>query len=362
MSILLRLSSFANWPTDAAFASPVVLANAGFMYSGRGDHVKCPVCHLEIQGCQDVNGLFWVRNEHSRRSPRCSLAATFAASDASLPSESTNDSSQTQSFSSSRTNNAAIAPCSLLSLNTKGTDDIRDNSQMPLQNSVSITEGASARTISNSTPIDCKQPNFDRLRSELERLSTYNDWPPTAHVKAADLAADGLFYTGQNDRVCCAFCRGILHQWTLDDVPSVEHRRLFPQCPFVNGHNVDNVPIMELPKAAAAEGCRLGAISKKTQHHGHVNAAASSDGQSKPVATNRGSDESAGGIAGDKSAAAVADLRDADLRDAAVLTSQQQQHDNRNNKNNSKNFAEKAECNTMTLTDGRVLRRSVCIG
>lgn len=350
MNFAVRLSSFINWPSCVSHVSPIVLANAGFVYSGRGDHVKCPVCHLEIQGSHHYDGLFSAKTVHRHRSPHCSLAATFTDSDASSPSENRNDSSRTHSFSNSRTNSIAVARCSLLLPNTTGTAGTTDYTPMPLRRTVSITEGASARTISNSTPIDRKQPDFGRLRSELERLSTFDDWPPTSHVKAADLAADGLFYTGQNDRVCCAFCRGILDQWTVDDVPSVEHRRLFPQCPFVKGHNVGNVPITELSKAAAAEGCRLGAISKKAQHHGHVNVAASSDGRSKRDATNRGSNESVCGTVGDKSAAV------GDLRDAAVLMSQQQ-HDNKNYCH--KNIFNKTDCDASSSIYGNVLRRSI---
>jgi len=66
------------------------------------------------------------------------------------------------------------------------------------------------------------------------RLTTFSDWPATAKVAAADLARAGFFYTGGTDRVQCAFCEGFLRNWLLGDTPEGEHRRHFPDCPFVS--------------------------------------------------------------------------------------------------------------------------------
>lgn len=79
-------------------------------------------------------------------------------------------------------------------------------------------------------------------RHERVRLSTFSDWPTMAKVAAVDLAHAGFFYTGGSDRVQCAFCRGYLRNWVDGDTPEGEHRRHFPECPFVRGTSVDNVP------------------------------------------------------------------------------------------------------------------------
>ena len=34
-------------------------------------------------------------------------------------------------------------------------------------------------------------------------------------------------------------------EWDQDDDPLVEHRNLFSHCPFMRGHNVGNIPILE---------------------------------------------------------------------------------------------------------------------
>jgi baculoviral IAP repeat-containing protein 2/3 len=86
---------------------------------------------------------------------------------------------------------------------------------------------------------------FSALRSRYEelRLQTFRDWPVTAHAEPNLLAAAGFFFTGKSDRVQCAFCHGFLTNWEVGDVPNDEHRKHFPQCPFVLGRNVGNVPI-----------------------------------------------------------------------------------------------------------------------
>jgi len=79
-------------------------------------------------------------------------------------------------------------------------------------------------------------------RHERVRMSTFTDWPSTGKVAAADLARAGFFYVGTADRVQCAFCQGCLCNWVEGDTPVGEHRRHFPECPFVCGVSVENVP------------------------------------------------------------------------------------------------------------------------
>ena len=45
------------------------------------------------------------------------------------------------------------------------------------------------------------------------------------------------------DRVQCVFCAGIIGQWEDEDFPMTEHRDLYPECPFVRGFDVGNIPI-----------------------------------------------------------------------------------------------------------------------
>ncbi|XP_071845311.1 baculoviral IAP repeat-containing protein 7-B-like [Apostichopus japonicus] len=83
------------------------------------------------------------------------------------------------------------------------------------------------------------------MNSELERYRTYEklEWPNSIPVEPRDLAAAGLYFTGQGDRVACFACRGCLSNWEAGDSPQEEHRRLFPKCPFILGKFCDNVPL-----------------------------------------------------------------------------------------------------------------------
>ena len=80
-------------------------------------------------------------------------------------------------------------------------------------------------------------------RSEATRLSTFNNWPVT-FIQPADLAHAGFIYTGHGDQVRCVFCHQDVGGWESEDFPITEHRRLFPLCPFVQGLDVGNVPII----------------------------------------------------------------------------------------------------------------------
>ena len=66
------------------------------------------------------------------------------------------------------------------------------------------------------------------------RLSSYSGvWSSDSPVQPVELAEAGLYYTGPNDRVQCAWCRGGLYGWEPNDTAFGEHSRHFPQCPFV---------------------------------------------------------------------------------------------------------------------------------
>jgi len=74
---------------------------------------------------------------------------------------------------------------------------------------------------------------FCARRHENVRLGTFSDWPTSARVAADDLSRMGFFYTGETDRVQCAFCRGYLRNWVVGDTAEGEHRKHFPDCPFM---------------------------------------------------------------------------------------------------------------------------------
>ena len=84
---------------------------------------------------------------------------------------------------------------------------------------------------------------LQHMKSEEARLMTFIRWPNHAAVSPEELARAGFFYTGSTDRVQCAFCENVLRNWEPGDNPSFEHRRHFPRCRFILGHDVGNVQI-----------------------------------------------------------------------------------------------------------------------
>ncbi|CAH1246363.1 BIRC3 [Branchiostoma lanceolatum] len=81
------------------------------------------------------------------------------------------------------------------------------------------------------------------LNTELHRVHTFFGWPEGTPVRPEVLAKLGFFYLGVRDKVECAFCGGVLHQWEEGDDPKTEHKRHYPHCPFIRDCATSNVPL-----------------------------------------------------------------------------------------------------------------------
>jgi len=277
--MLNRLSSFVRCPSDGdTYVSPVLLANAGFEYTGPGDRARCPTCLVTVDGWRS-NGLRSPKDEHRLRSPRCRLMLA-CCSQSDLPdtdnrfepaATGSNNAPITTVTQSLR--NSANCPVTDAVENRTRTVNSASSASLPVDNRsvlmlTTVTAGSSAHcgTLTNKTsPIDRSNPDYDRMKDESDRLMTYVGWPSTAPVQPPDLAADGWFYSGQSDRVFCAFCRGTLHRWARGDTPSTEHRRHYPDCRFVKGLDVGNVPLVSKKQTTLTE-----ATSKTAMASGKV--------------------------------------------------------------------------------------------
>lgn len=80
------------------------------------------------------------------------------------------------------------------------------------------------------------------LLLESVRRQTFANWT-VASIDPDSLARAGFFYLQTSDHVQCVFCRGIVGYWDPEDRPDVEHRKHFPNCPFVSGVATGNVPL-----------------------------------------------------------------------------------------------------------------------
>lgn len=92
----------------------------------------------------------------------------------------------------------------------------------------------------NITCVDCHAVNEPHTSEcvhynmELiaQRKLSFKNWS-SPHVTPDELANSGFYYTGESDRVKCAFCHGQLHSWQDGDDPKTEHIKHFPGCSFV---------------------------------------------------------------------------------------------------------------------------------
>ena len=183
---LARLASFASWPSTATVSS-LTLARSDFRYTGHGESTICVECQLVVDSWQSGDRPDEV---HRQRSLNCPFVQ-----------------SQMQA------NDSRVSLAAAGSVEEENPNSVAYN-------------------------IDRNSPDFERLKAEEVRLSTFHDWPSAHIVESCDLAKAGLFYTGQIDRVQCAFCGGYLHNWVQGDNPAEEHRRHFPKCLFIQQQQV----------------------------------------------------------------------------------------------------------------------------
>jgi len=83
---------------------------------------------------------------------------------------------------------------------------------------------------------------LSRFYDEEVRLLTFNAWP-VSFIRPEHLAKAGFYFTGSAFFVRCAFCMGYVGLWRDGEIPEIVHRRLFPNCSFVQGYETRNKPL-----------------------------------------------------------------------------------------------------------------------
>ena len=80
------------------------------------------------------------------------------------------------------------------------------------------------------------------MESEADRRLTFEKWP-VAFIDKNNLADAGFYYTDNSDVVCCAFYVAQIDLWLEGDDVFKEHRRWSPNCKFIRGLSVANIPV-----------------------------------------------------------------------------------------------------------------------
>ena len=262
---LRYLASYKTWQSDSM--SPLRLAYAGLSYAGHDDVTKCDSCHVVLSQWQRGDDPV---SKHRAHYPDCPAVnsditdddiITIVTSLESNPRFGIRRSSASKSKDSADSTAGTVAQSTSALMPPSNLSYIEACQQIfkraTERNRAPVS--AAAAVLDNERcadpPVDRSKPDYNQLRSERIRLSTFYDWPASAAriVSGEELAKAGLFFTGQADKVQCAFCRGSLSSWGAGDRAADEHRRHFPQCPFVRGEsvgtavldNVDNRPVVQ---------------------------------------------------------------------------------------------------------------------
>ncbi|XP_078576691.1 uncharacterized protein LOC144862221 [Branchiostoma floridae x Branchiostoma japonicum] len=212
-----RMASFALLDNLLLSVNVRKLANAGLFYPGTGNKLMCFQCKgtIDIESWTDHNEPI---GKHNRSYPQCSNSKALDVADGGSGHH-VNGECKTQ------------RPLASSKYETKidSTDAGASNSKKTVVNDV--------RSCNSLCPKD--------LNTELHRLHTYYGygWPMDTPVSPEQLAKLGFFYLGVRDKVECAFCGGVLHQWEQGDDPKVEHERHYSHCPYIRGYATANVPL-----------------------------------------------------------------------------------------------------------------------
>ncbi|XP_065586096.1 baculoviral IAP repeat-containing protein 2 [Cyrtonyx montezumae] len=227
---LYRMSTFSTFPVNVP-VSERRLARAGFYYTGVQDKVKCFSCGLVLDNWQPGDNAM---EKHKQVYPSCSFVQNML------------------SF-----NNLGLSTHSAFSppVTSNLSPSLRSMTLSPGFEQVGYFSGSFSSFPQD--PITTRAAeDLSHLRSKLHnpsmsteeaRLRTFHTWP-LMFLSPTDLAKAGLYYLGAADKVACFMCGGQLSNWEPKDNAMSEHRRHFPNCPFVESltrdqpsFNVSNV-------------------------------------------------------------------------------------------------------------------------
>ncbi|XP_013911782.1 PREDICTED: E3 ubiquitin-protein ligase XIAP [Thamnophis sirtalis] len=204
-----RQETFAGFPSRCAVSSSD-LAQAGFFYTGEGDQVRCFSCLATLEGWEEGDS---VVGKHKIVSPNCHFI-------------------NGADFEEGR-------PLSGLPNGPPGRE--APTSVLPDSDLSDFEADYLLRTRQVVDLSGSPYPQNPAMCNEEVRLRSFQHWPRYAPVTPEDLANAGLYYRGVEDEVECFCCGGKMKNWEPGDQGWSEHRRHFPRCFFVLGHDVGNV-------------------------------------------------------------------------------------------------------------------------
>uniref|UniRef100_A0A8C8ZD62 Baculoviral IAP repeat containing 2 n=1 Tax=Prolemur simus TaxID=1328070 RepID=A0A8C8ZD62_PROSS len=204
---LYRMSTYSAFPAGVP-VSERSLARAGFYYMGVNDKVKCFCCGLMLDNWKQGDNPI---EKHKQLYPSCSFIQSLVSS--SMGSTSKNTSPMRNSF--------AHSSSPTLEHSGSFSGSYSNLSPNPLN----------SRAVEDFSPLRTNSYSY-AMSTEEARFLTYHMWPLT-FLSPSELARAGFYYIGPGDRVACFACGGKLSNWEPKDDAMSEHRRHFPNCPFL---------------------------------------------------------------------------------------------------------------------------------
>jgi hypothetical protein len=216
-----RLSTFTSWRHNDKVEARKI-AKAGFFHTGIDSEVKCLWCGTVLNEWEYGES---VMARHRAANPDCPFIRNISDNVPML-----NNEPQSQQNASHPAQQGSFVE---ESQDESGSDTPMEDQDLPesLMNHHDSTRPSLPRA----------ELNLEQYKSEAARLETFRNWPHRT-IRPADLANAGFVYTNDGDLVRCVFCGQYVGNWEEDDFPSTEHRNLFPECPFVRGFEVGNIP------------------------------------------------------------------------------------------------------------------------
>nr|XP_033803888.1 inhibitor of apoptosis protein-like [Geotrypetes seraphini]XP_033803889.1 inhibitor of apoptosis protein-like [Geotrypetes seraphini]XP_033803890.1 inhibitor of apoptosis protein-like [Geotrypetes seraphini] len=221
---LYRMSTFSSFPTNVP-VSERSLARAGFYYTGVNDKVKCFSCGLMLDNWKPGDNAL---EKHKQLYPSCNFIQSFHVSNLGSSSHS--------AFSPPVTN--SVLQSSQSSSITSSLDQVGYINCMYSSFPVDPVTYRAVEDLSHLRP-NLYKPE---MNTEEARLSSFQAWSLT-FILPTELAKAGFYYLGPEDQVACFMCGGQLSNWEPKDNAMSEHRRHFPDCPFLehSSFNVSNI-------------------------------------------------------------------------------------------------------------------------
>lgn len=83
------------------------------------------------------------------------------------------------------------------------------------------------------------QMNFEKFR-----LESFIDWPKP-WIDVREMASNGFYYIGREDKVTCFFCKLHLCEFEADDIPNELHSKWSIDCPLFNHEKTTNITLKD---------------------------------------------------------------------------------------------------------------------